>query len=194
MKFSVTISSTEPTQLDVQQRFDRQEAHSLKVELTTRILSINTITHADTASSSYYSIEYVFIANLSYYIQGCTMDDSAFHIRLAKEKRGGALREFSAGAYSNSADLALKAVEQAIEAVAARNNLHFHVRPRTAHVDRRNWVRGNLPQVLNYLSILWDAYGRLGYGGVDGERARRAIEVMESALNEISKGFGIELI
>ncbi len=122
------------------------------------------------------------------------MDDSAFHIRLAKEKRGGALREFSAGAYSNSADLALKAVEQAIEAVAARNNLHFHVRPRTAHVDRRNWVRGNLPQVLNYLSILWDAYGRLGYGGVDGERARRAIEVMESALNEISKGFGIELI
>jgi len=122
------------------------------------------------------------------------MDDSAFHIRLAKEKRGGALREFSVGAHSNSADLALKAVEQAIEAVAAKSDIHFHVRPRAAHVERRNWVRENMPQVLDYLSVLWDAYGRLGYGGADGERARKAIEAMESALNEISKGSGIELI
>jgi len=122
------------------------------------------------------------------------MDDSAFHIRLAKEKRGGALREFSFGAYSNSADLALKAVEQAIESVAAKTNIHFHVRPRTAHMERRNWVRENLPEVLDYLSVLWDAYGRLGYGGTDGDRARKAIEAMEKALNEISKGFGIELI
>ncbi|MDI6905657.1 MAG: hypothetical protein QMD13_09295 [Candidatus Bathyarchaeia archaeon] len=122
------------------------------------------------------------------------MDDSAFHIRLAKEKREGALREFSAGAYSNSADLALKAVEQAIEAVAAKHDIHFHVRPRTAHVERRNWVRENFPQILDYLRILWDAYGRLGYGGIDGERAERAIEAMESALGEIGKKLGIEFV
>jgi len=122
------------------------------------------------------------------------MDDSGFHIRLVKEKREGALREFSAGAYSNVADLALKAVEQAIEAVAAKRDIHFHVRPRTAHVERRRWVRENFPQVLDCLRILWDAYGRLGYGGIDGERAERAIEAMESALDEIGKNFGIEFV
>ncbi|MFQ6074278.1 MAG: hypothetical protein ACE5KC_03560 [Candidatus Bathyarchaeia archaeon] len=122
------------------------------------------------------------------------MDDSAFHVKLAKEKREGALREFSMGAYSNTADLTLKAVEQAIEAVAARDGVHFHVRPRTAHVERRKWVSKNLPQVLEFLRIVWDAYGRLGYGGADGERARKAVEAMEDALNEISKATEIKFV
>lgn len=122
------------------------------------------------------------------------MDDSDFHIRLAREKRQGALREFSAGAYSNTADLALKAVEQAVEAVAARCDIHFHVHPRTAHVQRRDWVGKNLPQVLDFLKVLWDAYGRLGYGGVDGERAKKPVEAMEGALNEIGKSTGIKII
>jgi hypothetical protein len=122
------------------------------------------------------------------------MDDSAFHIKLAKEKREGAYREFSLGAYSNTADLALKAVEQAIEAAAAKHGIHFHVRPRSAHTERRKWVSKNLPRVLEFLRIVWDAYGRLGYGGVDGERARRAIEAMEDALNEISRATGIKFV
>jgi len=122
------------------------------------------------------------------------MDDSDFHIKLAKEKREGALREFSAGAYSNTADLALKAVEQAIEAVAAKHDIHFHIRPRTAHVERRNWVRENLPHVLDHLRVLWDSYGRLGYGGMDGERAKKAIEAMEDAFNEVAKVVGVEFI
>lgn len=122
------------------------------------------------------------------------MDDSAFHIRLAKEKREGTLREFSARAYSNTADLALKAVEQAIEAVAAKHDIHFHTRPRTAHAERRNWVKENLPQVFDHLRILWDAYGRLGYGGTDGTRAKKALDAMEDALNEIGKSAGIKFI
>jgi hypothetical protein len=124
----------------------------------------------------------------------CLMDDSDFHIQLAKEKRQGALREFSAEAYSNTADLALKAVEQAIEAVAAKRDVHFHVHPRTAHAERRNWVSENLPQVLNFLKVLWDAYGRLGYGGSDGDRAKKAVEAMESALNEIGNAAGIKFV
>jgi len=122
------------------------------------------------------------------------MDDSDFHIGLAKEKRQGALREFSAGAYSNTADLALKAVEQAIEAIAAKRDVHFHVHPRTAHVERRKWVGENLPHVLDFLRVLWDAYGRLGYGGLDGDRAKKAVEAMEGALNEIHKSVGIEFV
>jgi hypothetical protein len=122
------------------------------------------------------------------------MDDSAFHIKLAKEKRQGALREFSFGAYSNTADLALKAVEQAIEAAAAKHDVHFHVHPRTAHAERRKWISRNLPQVLEFLKTVWDAYGRLGYGGEDGERAKKAIKAMEDALNEIGKAAGIKFI
>lgn len=122
------------------------------------------------------------------------MDDSDFHIRLALEKKEGALREFSAGAYSNTSDLALKAVDQAVEVAAAKQNLHFHVHPRTAHARRMRWVGENFPQVLDYLKILWDAYGRLGYGGVDGERAKRALEAMETALNGLGEAAGIEFI
>jgi len=122
------------------------------------------------------------------------MDDSVFHVRLAKEKRQGALREFSLGAYSNAADLSLKAVEQAIEVAAAKRDIHFHVNPRTAHAERRKWVSANLPQVLEYLKTVWDAYGRLGYGGEDGERAKKAIKAMEDALNEISKATGIRFV
>jgi len=125
---------------------------------------------------------------------GILMDDSDFHVNLAKEKRSGALREFSAGAYSNTSDLALKAVEQAIEAVAAKDDIHFHVRPRTAHLERRRWVSEHIPQVLYFLSILWDAYGRLGYGGVDGDRAKKAVEAMEEALNEIGRSTGIKFV
>jgi len=122
------------------------------------------------------------------------MDDSDFHIKLAKEKRLGALREFSAGAYSNTSDLALKAVEQAIEAVAAKDDIHFHIRPRTAHLERRKWVGEHIPQVSDFLGLLWDAYGRLGYGGVDGDRAKKAVEAMEEALNEIGRSTGIKFI
>jgi len=122
------------------------------------------------------------------------MDDAVFHMRLAREKREGALREFSAGAYSNTADLALKAVEQAIEAVAAKEDTHFHVHPRTAHAARRDWVRENLPRAFDHLRALWDAYGRLGYGGEDGDRAKRAVEAMEGALNAIREATGVKVI
>jgi hypothetical protein len=122
------------------------------------------------------------------------MNDSAFHVNLAREKRQGALRELSFRAYSNVADLALKAVEQAIEAAEAKRDIHFHVRPRTAHMERRKWISQNFPQVVEFLKIVWDAYGRLGYGGVDGERARKAIEAMEAALNEIGKAIGTRFV
>lgn len=118
-------------------------------------------------------------------------EDSAFHITLAKEKKQGALHEFQARRYSNAADLALKAVEQAIEAAASKRGLHFHTKPRTAHSERMKWVEQHLPQASDALRILWDAYGRLGYGGQDDERAQKAIEAMEAALNEIERATGI---
>lgn len=119
------------------------------------------------------------------------IDDSEFHAKLAQEKRKGANQEFLAERFSNAADLALKAVEQAVEAVAAKRGIHFHVEPRTAHARRVQWVAFELPAVHDHLRILWDAYGRLGYGGEDGDRAKEANRAMEAAFDEIRRETGI---
>ncbi len=121
------------------------------------------------------------------------MADYALHLRLAKEKREGALEELGAGRYSNTADLALKAAEQAIEAAASKRNIHFHAKPRTAHIKRFEWLEQNVPAAADAMRILWDAYGRLGYLGEDSERARRAVEAMEAILRELRNVFGIEV-
>ena len=57
------------------------------------------------------------------------MGDALYHSKIASEKRTGALDEFADRRYTNVADLTLKAVEQAIEACASRQNLHFQERP-----------------------------------------------------------------
>jgi len=115
------------------------------------------------------------------------------HARIAREKRSGALDEFSKKRYTNVADLALKAVEQAIEAAASKENLHFHKDPRSAHYKRSMWLKKNFPQVASYIDILWGIYGLLGYNGINGERAKKAIEAMERILDEIQRKTGIRL-
>jgi len=114
------------------------------------------------------------------------MGDSEHHKKLAIEKRLGALQEMKAGRHSNVADLALKAVEQAIEAGAARKGLHFHRRPRTAHSERRDWLRSHHRDLTVHFEALWGAYGDLGYDGLNGRRAKEAIEAMEA----IFRGLG----
>ncbi len=61
------------------------------------------------------------------------MGEPDHHARIAREKRRGALDELGKKRFTNVADLALKAVEQAVEAAAAIDDLHFHFRPRSAH-------------------------------------------------------------
>lgn len=120
------------------------------------------------------------------------MGDEAHHLRLAKEKREAAIDEFEKGRYTVVGDLSLKAVEQAIEAAAAREGRHFHVTPRTAHAQRVRWVKGNFPQIATDLDIIWGTYGDLGYDGLNGKRAKEAIEAMERIIHEISRRTGIQ--
>jgi len=119
------------------------------------------------------------------------MGDTIHHSRLAKEKREAALDEYGKGRYTVVGDLALKTVEQAIEAMAAKSEIHFHTTPRTAHAERVKWAKTTIPQIAADLDTIWGAYGDLGYDGLDGKRAKEAIEAMERIMNEIKKRTGI---
>lgn len=119
------------------------------------------------------------------------MGDVTHHSRLAKEKREAALDEFKKRRYTVVGDLTLKAVEQAIEALAAQSGMHFHLTPRTAHAERVRWAKKNLPDVAADLDVVWGAYGDLGYDGLDGNRARDAVEAMERIIDGIEKRTGI---
>lgn len=119
------------------------------------------------------------------------MGDLEHHRRLSLEKSKAAFEEYERGRYTVVGDLAIKAVEQAIEALASLDGLHFHTNPRSAHANRIMWVKKMFPELSGYVDMLWGAYGMLGYEGVDGDRAKKVLEAMEVVLNEFEKKTGV---
>ncbi len=115
------------------------------------------------------------------------MGSPEHHWKLAVENRDGAESELRAGRYSNVGLLAVKSLEQAVEACAAREELHFHEEPLTAHSRRRKWLSSNFPELTKNWDILWSVYATLGYGGSDGEKARVALRALDRAL-EVLRG------
>jgi len=122
------------------------------------------------------------------------MGDPKHHSRIAQEKREAALDEFVRGRYTVVGDLAVKAVEQAIEAAAASEGIHFHINPRTAHAERTRWAKQRFPDIGVDLDLVWGAYGDLGYNGLDGRRARDAVEAMERIVYGIERGAGVRFM
>jgi len=115
------------------------------------------------------------------------MSDVEIHVKAAREKRLAALEEFDKKRYIVVGDLAIKTVEQAIEASAALEGEHFHLHPRSAHSNGLRWIKEKSPSLSKDVDELWGAYGTLGYEGINGERAKRAIDAMERVLNEIER-------
>jgi len=115
------------------------------------------------------------------------MSDVEIHVRAVREKRLAALEEFEKGRFMVVGDLAVKAVEQAIEALAALEGKHFHLRPRSAHTERMRWIKGKFPSLSKDVDELWGAYGALGYEGINGERGRKAVDAMERVLVEVER-------
>lgn len=115
-----------------------------------------------------------------------------FHARLARQNALGALDELKKGRFVNVGLLAIKAMEQAIEACAAGENLHFHQAPRTAHANRGRWLKERHPELLESWNELWMAYGALGYEGIDGQRAERAAEALRRGLRALQEREGID--
>ncbi len=119
------------------------------------------------------------------------MGDLEKHRKLAMEKRSAAIEEFKKERYTVVGDLCIKCVEQAIEALASLENLHFHVEPRSAHANRIKWIKKKFPQLSEYIDMLWGAYGTLGYEGINGDRAKKVLEAMEVILNGFERETGI---
>jgi len=115
------------------------------------------------------------------------MSDVEIHIKAVHEKRLAALEEFDKKRYMVVGDLAIKTVEQAIEALAALEGKHFHLHPRSAHSGRLRWIKEKFPSLTKDVDELWGAYGALGYEGVDGERARKVIDAMERVLDALGR-------
>jgi Na+-transporting methylmalonyl-CoA/oxaloacetate decarboxylase gamma subunit len=120
-------------------------------------------------------------------IAAIIMSDVEIHAKAAREKRLAALDEYGKKRYMVVGDLAIKTVEQAIEALAALEGKHFHLLPRSAHSNRVRWIKERFPSLSKDVDELWGAYGALGYEGIDGERAEKAIAAMERVLDEIGK-------
>jgi len=115
------------------------------------------------------------------------VSDVEIHVRAVREKRLAALEEFEKARFMVVGDLTIKAVEQAIEALAALEGKHFHLHPRSAHSERMRWFKEKFPQLSKDVDELWGAYGALGYEGIDGKRAKKAIDAMERVLVEIER-------
>lgn len=119
--------------------------------------------------------------------------DLEFHVRAAQEKRLATLDEYEKKRNSVVGDLSIKAVEQAIEVLAATEGKHFHITPRSAHSNRIRWIKEKFPYLSKDLDELWGAYGALGYEGINGERALKAISAMERVFDEIERATKIRL-
>lgn len=115
------------------------------------------------------------------------MPDTQHHLKAAKEKIKIVRRCFEEGDYSGVGDEAIKALEQLIEACVAREGLHFHDHPPSAHERRENWLKKKHPDIGHLWDILWEAYGDLGYLMKNGELAKKTVEALEKVVEELSK-------
>jgi len=113
--------------------------------------------------------------------------DSNYHAKISQENMEGAIEELEKKRFTNVAILTLRALEQMVEACAAKQGLHFHEHPRTAHMNRRSWLRTHHPDLLEIWDELWGIYGALGYGGLNGDRAEEAVTGLKKALMELGK-------
>jgi|Deesub1362A_J573_1020465.scaffolds.fasta_scaffold00210_25 hypothetical protein len=115
------------------------------------------------------------------------MGDTDTHVRIALENLNGAVEEAKNKRFSNVGLLAVRSLEQMIEACAFKDGLHFHEHPRTAHRNRRIWLKTNHPDLLDAWDELWGIYGALGYGGINGERAEQALRILRKCLTELGR-------
>lgn len=115
------------------------------------------------------------------------MGDFERHINLLKEKQDQTYNAFIKENFSVVGDLAVKAIEQAIEADAARQKIPMDLGD---HNPRFNYLRKiSFSLYQKFRSLFW-IYGDLGYDGKNGVNARKAIGIMNEILEFFVKRWG----
>jgi len=117
------------------------------------------------------------------------MSDVEKHLRIAQEKLSATSEAYAKHRNTVVGDLAIKVVEQLIEADAARNGGHFGT-----HYDRQAYANRTYPQGINAaMRKIWFAYGDLGYDGTDGRRAALVMQNLKLLVEFIEKRMGVRL-
>jgi hypothetical protein len=140
------------------------------------------------------------------------MGDEKYHAKLAREKRERAINELDNRRHTTVGVLALRAVEEAVDACASRKKIHFHAHPKTARAKRNKWLKENFPELTKSFDTLREAYEyfrsprhALGHERAPiylawwwrfptrehSVRATKAVEAMEDILNVLQKKTGI---
>ena len=111
------------------------------------------------------------------------------HVRMAREKLKAVKSALEEGQHSVVGDLATNVVEQRIEADAAKENIHFGT-----HLDRHKFSVERYPKDINAaMKKVWFAYGDLGYDGINGDRAKRAMKNLDKILKFFNERFGEQI-
>jgi hypothetical protein len=117
-------------------------------------------------------------------------NDLKRHVMLAQEKIEAIEEEYTKGRYSVVGDLAIKVVEQAIEAHAAKERRHLREHSQRFDFFRRYYG----PKRYAQLQLLFRLYEDVGYEGLEPKAgAEKARGLMRELLEEINKRTGIEV-
>ena len=107
------------------------------------------------------------------------------HFDLAKEKLDATITAYKNKQNTVVGDLAVKVVEQFVEADASKDNKHFG-----AHKERHAYCNKNFTSDINEsMRKIWFAYGDLGYDGVNGHRAKRVMENLKIIIDFFQERF-----
>lgn len=111
------------------------------------------------------------------------------HIQIAKEKLSIVILAYKNKQNTVVGDLATKVIEQLIEADASKQSKHFG-----DHLSRHNFSNQNYPKEINdAMRKVWFAYGDLGYNGVNGKRAKTAMENLKKVIKFFEKRFNLKI-
>jgi hypothetical protein len=80
--------------------------------------------------------------------------------------------------YTVVGDSAIKCVEQAIEALASIESLHFHINPRSAYANNITWIKKSFDNFQDMLACCRLHMEHSAMKEKMGKRAKKALETM----------------
>ena len=117
------------------------------------------------------------------------MGDSDQHLKIAREKLSALQEAYRRHQHTVVGDLAIKVVEQLIEADAAGHGMHFGT-----HHERQGFANREYPhQITIAMRKIWFAYGDLGYDGTNGHRARLVMRHLKTVAQFLETRLGRQI-